>query len=102
MRTMVCCAAGMVYNATSWGAKLLMQAAYNTKARLLAGLLMFRRIHSHVWAHVLGINVAHSVEAVRSLDMACTTSGVGIGMPPADGGRGYAQQALLGGTAVAT
>lgn len=32
----ICCQnAGMVFNATSWGAKLLMQAAYNTKVRRL-------------------------------------------------------------------
>ena len=38
----ICHNAGMVFNATSWGAKLLMQAAYNTKVRLTCELLLCR------------------------------------------------------------
>ncbi len=45
----------MVYNATSWGAKLLMQAAYNTKARPALEPIPCRIEHSLGKAHVLGL-----------------------------------------------
>ena len=71
----------MVFNATSWGAKLLMQAAYNTKARpvLGTGRALITRSCS---AHVPGSVLQSVLGACSSSNEACASYVESMCLPP--------------------
>ena len=67
----------MVFNATSWGAKLLMQAAYNTKARPVLGVVTRSRS-----AHVPGSVLQSVLGACSSSNEACASYVESMCLPP--------------------